>query len=150
MPTRSVLLLATVCGVAVGNVYFPQSITPAVAAGLDVPPGAAAGIVTAAQVGYTAGLFLLVPLGDRVPYRRLLTTLLLVTSGALLVAAAMPALPPLIAVSLMIGTATVVAPVIGPMVAGMVPASRQGVTSGLLLSGGTAASRRRGPPWRCC
>ncbi|WP_305783501.1 MFS transporter [Symbioplanes lichenis] len=84
-----------------------------------------------------SSLFLLVPLGDRVPYRRLLTILLTVTSGALLLAAAAPALPPLIGLSLMIGTATVVAPIIGPMVAGMVPPERRGVTTGLLLSGGT-------------
>jgi predicted MFS family arabinose efflux permease len=43
----------------------------------------------------------------------------------------------LVALSLMIGTCTVVAPIIGPFVAGLVPASRQGVTNGLLLSGGT-------------
>lgn len=137
MKPRLVLLLATVCGIAVGNVYFPQSIAPAVAAGLHVPADAAAGIVTATQAGYTAGLFLLVPLGDRVSHRRLLTTLMTITSGALLLAAAAPALPQLIALSLMIGTATVVAPIIGPMVAGMVSPRRRGVTSGLLLSGGT-------------
>ena len=67
MRNRLVLLLATVSGVAVGNVYFPQSLTPAVAAGLHVSPGGAATVITAAQAGYTAGLFLLVPLGDRVP-----------------------------------------------------------------------------------
>ena len=137
MSPRLVLLLATVCGVAVGNVYFPQSITPAVAAGLGVPPGAAAGIVTAAQAGYTAGLFLLVPLGDRIPHRRLLTTLLTVTAAALLLAAAAPALTPLIALSAGVGTTTVLAPIIGPMVAGMVPPRQRGITTGLLLSGGT-------------
>ncbi|GAA3195148.1 MFS transporter [Dactylosporangium siamense] len=131
------LLLAAVCGVAVGNVYFPQSITPAVAAGLHVSAGAAAGIVTAGQAGYTAGLFLLVPLGDRIPHRRLLTTLLVITSGALLLAAAAPGLPPLIGLSVLIGAATVIAPVVGPLVAGMVPPQRRGETAGLLLSGGT-------------
>lgn len=137
MSPRLVLLLATVCGVAVGNVYFPQSITPAVAAGLHVSAGAAAGIVTATQVGYTAGLFLLVPLGDRIPYRLLLTALLVTTSGGLLLAAPAPALPPLIGLSVLIGVSTVVAPVIGPMVAGLVPPEKRGLTSGLLLSGGT-------------
>ncbi|GAB2886841.1 hypothetical protein GCM10027074_64140 [Streptomyces deserti] len=58
---RLILLLALVCGVAVGNVYFPQAISPLVAAGLDVSPGAAAAVVTAPQFGYAA-VFLLVPL----------------------------------------------------------------------------------------
>ena len=61
MNARLVLLLAVVCGVAVGNVYFPQSIAPAVAAGLHVSAGAAAGIVTAVQVGYTAGSYAMRP-----------------------------------------------------------------------------------------
>jgi len=137
MRNRLVLLLATVSGVAVGNVYFPQSLTPAVAAGLHVSPGGAATVITAAQAGYTAGLFLLVPLGDRVPVRKLLPALLAVTGIGLLAASAAPGLPALVALSLMIGTCTVVAPIIGPFVAGLVPASRQGVTNGLLLSGGT-------------
>jgi predicted MFS family arabinose efflux permease len=137
MTTRVVLLIATVCGCTVGNVYFPQSISPAIAAGLGVSPGAAAAVVTAAQFGYTAGLLLVVPLGDRVPNRRLVVTLLGVTGTALLAASAAPSLTPLVALSLMIGVSTVVAPVLGPMVAGLVPPERRGLTSGLLLSGGT-------------
>jgi predicted MFS family arabinose efflux permease len=137
MRTRHVLLLATVCGVTVGNVYFPQSVSPAIAAGLGVSPGSAAAVVSATQFGYTAGLFLLVPLGDRLPHRRLLGTLLTLTGLLLLSAGAAPALIPLVALSLMIGFSTVVAPIIGPMVAGLVPAGRRGLTSGLLLSGST-------------
>src|SRR4051812_8860301 len=137
MRTRHVLLLAAVCGVTVGNVYFPQSISPAIATGLGVSPDSAAGVVSATQLGYTAGLFLLVPLGDRLPHRRLLGTLLTVTGLLLLLAGAAPALAPLVGLSLMIGLSTVVAPIVGPMVAGLVPVARRGLTSGLLLSGST-------------
>ncbi|GAA4934581.1 MFS transporter [Actinoplanes utahensis] len=137
MRSSAVLLLATVCGVAVGNVYFPQATGPAIAAGLHVSGDAAAAVVTATQLGYAAGLFLLVPLGDRLPHRRLLMTLLAVTGTLLLIAGLMPALRPLVALSVLIGTATVAAPIIGPMVAGLVPPDRRGVTGGLLLSGGT-------------
>lgn len=137
MRNRLVLLLATVSGVAVGNVYFPQSLTPSIAAGLHVSPAGAASVITATQIGYTAGLFLLVPLGDRFPVRRLLPLLLTVTGAGLLVAAAAPGLPALVALSLLIGTSTVVAPIVGPFVAGLVSPSRRGVTNGLLLSGST-------------
>lgn len=137
MRTRHVLLLATVCGVTVGNVYFPQSISPAIAAGLGVSPGSAAAVVTATQFGYTAGLFLLVPLGDRLPHRRLLGTMLALTGLLLLLAGAAPALAPLVGLSLMVGLSTVIAPIVGPMVAGLVPADQRGRTSGLLLSGST-------------
>jgi predicted MFS family arabinose efflux permease len=65
---RTILLLALTCGVAVGNIYFPQAISPSVAAGLHIGAGSAALVVTATQFGYAAGIFLLVPLGDRLPH----------------------------------------------------------------------------------
>jgi predicted MFS family arabinose efflux permease len=64
MSRRLILLLALTCGVAVGNIYFPQAISPSVASGLHITPDSAASVVTATQFGYAAGIFLLVPLGD--------------------------------------------------------------------------------------
>ena len=94
---RPLALLALTCGVAVGNIYFPQAISPSIAAGLHVTPDAAALVVTATQFGYAAGIFLLVPLGDRLPHRRLIVTLLGLTGLGLLAAGVAPALPPLVA-----------------------------------------------------
>ncbi|MGP4003010.1 MFS transporter [Streptomyces sp. 8N706] len=132
---RAILLLALTCGVAVGNVYFPQAISPLVATGLHVSPDSAALVLTAAQFGYAAGIFLLVPLGDRFPHRPLIITLLGLTGLGLLAASAAPALPPLIGASALIGSTTVVAPIVGPMAAGLVADDRRGVVSGTLLSG---------------
>ncbi|HEU5032548.1 MAG TPA: MFS transporter [Spirillospora sp.] len=143
------MLLAVTCGVAVGNVYFPQAAAPAVAAGLGVGAGTAAGVVSAAQFGYAAGIFLLVPLGDRVPHRRLIVVLLAVTAVALAVAGAAPGAGVLLAASGAAGAATVVAPVVGPMAAGLVPGSRRGLVSGVMLSGslgGMLLSRSLGGP----
>src|SRR4051812_49855836 len=128
-------LLALTCGVAVGNVYFPQATSPVVAAGLHVAPDTAAAVVTATQFGYATGIFLLVPLGDRLPYRRLVVTLLGLTGLGLLAAAAAPTLPVLIAASAAIGVTTVVAPILGSLAAGLVPAGRRGAVGGTLLSG---------------
>ncbi|WP_433135516.1 MFS transporter [Actinomadura nitritigenes] len=144
-----IVLLAVTCGVAVGNVYFPQAVAPAVAAGLGVGAGTAAGVVSAAQFGYAAGIFLLVPLGDRVAHRRLIVVLLAVTAAALAVAGAAPGAGVLVAASAAAGAATVVAPVVGPMAAGLVPASRRGWVSGVMLSGslgGMLLSRSLGGP----
>lgn len=130
-----ITLLALVCGVAVGNVYFPQAISPLVATGLGVSPGAAASVVTATQFGYAAGVFLLVPLGDRVPPRRLIVALLTLTGLGLLAASTARALVPLAAASTLVGAATVIAPLAGPLAAGLVPAERRGAAGGTLLSG---------------
>ncbi|MET8755661.1 MFS transporter, partial [Streptomyces sp. NPDC004667] len=132
---RTVLLLALTCAVGVGNVYFPQAITPLVAAGLGTTPDAATLVVTATQIGYTAGILLLVPLGDRIPYRRLLVTLLLLAGLGLLAAGCAPALPALVAAGACVGVTTVAAQLIAPLAAGMVAPDRRGAVMGTLLSG---------------
>jgi predicted MFS family arabinose efflux permease len=133
-----ILALALVCGAAVGNVYFPQALSPLIASGLHVSPDAATGVVTATQFGYAAGICLLVPLGDRLPYRPLLVTLLTLTGLGLFAASAAPGLVPLVVASALVGVTTVAAPLAGPLAAGLVPEERRGVTGGTLLSGSLA------------
>ncbi|MFG2985767.1 MFS transporter [Streptomyces sp. NPDC048258] len=135
MSRRMLLILALTCAVGVGNIYFPQAISPLVVAGLGASPDSAGLVVTAIQVGYTAGMFLLVPLGDRLPYRPLLVTLLALTGAGLLAAGCAPALPPLLAAGALVGVTTVAAQVIGPMAAGLVAPERRGEVVGTLLSG---------------
>ncbi|MER7442879.1 MFS transporter [Micromonospora avicenniae] len=135
MNRRLLMLLTLTCGVAVGNIYFPQTISPLVAAGLHLSPEAVAVVVTAVQFGYAAGIFLLVPLGDRIPHRPLIVALLGITGVALLAAAAAPALPPLVGASAVVGVATVVAPIIGPLAADLTADNQRGLVSGTLLSG---------------
>ncbi|GAA3929336.1 MFS transporter [Streptomyces gulbargensis] len=132
---RLTLLLALTCAFAVGNLYFPQALTPLVAADLGVAADTASATVTATQAGYTAGMFLLVPLGDRLAYRPFLVVLLVLTGGGLLAAGCAPTLPLLVAASALVGFTTVAAQVIGPMAAGLVPADRRGAVLGTLLSG---------------
>ncbi|GCB43792.1 MFS transporter [Streptomyces sp. NL15-2K] len=133
-----IALLALACGVAVGNVYFPQAVSPLVATGLGVSPGTAASVVTATQFGYAAGIFLLVPLGDRLAPRRLIAALLTLTGLGLLAASVARSLMPLAAASVLVGLTTVIAPFAGPLAAGLVPEERRGVVGGTLLSGSLA------------
>ncbi|MGW7459156.1 MFS transporter [Streptomyces sp. NPDC054797] len=137
MSRRLVLLLAVTSGVAVGNLYFPQAIAPLIASGLDVPADGASLVVTAIQLGYTAGMVLLVPLGDRLRHRPLLAVLLCLTGLALLGAGCAPALTPLVAASALIGLTTVAAQIIGPLAAGLVAPGHRGAVIGTLMSGST-------------
>jgi predicted MFS family arabinose efflux permease len=132
---RLILLLAVACGVGVANIYFPQAVTPLVARGLRVSPGSATDVVTASQFGYALGIFLLVPLGDRLVHRRLLAILFAIVGLGLVVAGSAPALPALVAASLVVGATTVVPQIIIPMAAGMVAPQRRGAVTGTLLSG---------------
>ncbi len=132
---RLVLLLAATCAVVVGNVYFPQALGPLVAAGLGVSAGSAALVATATQVGYAAGILLLVPLADRLPNRRLLVALLVCTGAGLFAVGCAPALGPLLAAGAFVGVSTVAGQVIAPMAVGLVPPERRGAMMGTLLSG---------------
>ena len=129
------VVLALACAVAVGNVYFPQALITPVASGFAVSTGAAAAIVTATQLGYAAGIFFLVPLGDRIAARPLILALIGLVSASLLAAGAAPTLAVLVAASALVGLTTVFAQVISTLAAGMVAADRRGFVAGTLLSG---------------
>ncbi|MGI5170770.1 MFS transporter [Spirillospora sp. CA-253888] len=83
------VVLAVTCGVAVSTVYAIQPVLEAAGADLGLAPGSLGWLAAAGQFGYFAGLILLVPLGDVLDRRRLITGhLLLLAAGAAAVALA--------------------------------------------------------------
>ncbi|WP_055553460.1 MFS transporter [Streptomyces sp. NBRC 110028] len=132
---RLPLLMALACGVSVANVYFPQALTPLIGGGFDIAPATATVVATVTQLGYAAGLFLLVPLGDRLPRRPLIIGLLAVTGLALLAAGLAPASGLLLAAGSVVGVATVVPQLLLPMAAGLVEPDRRGSVIGTLQAG---------------
>ncbi|MET9496942.1 MFS transporter [Streptomyces sp. NPDC006552] len=135
LPRRLPLVLALACGVSVANVYFPQALTPLIADSFGITADTAATVATLTQFGYAAGIFLLVPLGDRLPRRPLITALLAVTGLALLAAALAPTAGALLAAGTVVGVATVVPQLLLPMAAGLVAADRRGAVIGTLQGG---------------
>ena len=130
-----IFLLSVACGVAVANIYFPQAISPLIARGLGVSGSSAALVTTCSQLGYAAGIFLLVPLGDRLRHRRLVPVLLSLTAAGLVAAGTAATLPVLAAASVLIGLTTVVPQILIPMAAGLAAPERRGEVTGTLLSG---------------
>ena len=70
------------------NNYYAQPLLHTIGASFGVPGATAGLLVTAGQVGYAVGLALLVPLGDLLERRRLITRMLVITSLAQTLAAA--------------------------------------------------------------
>jgi predicted MFS family arabinose efflux permease len=136
VPNRwTIPLLTLACAVCVATIYFPQAISPLIAADLHVTPSAAAQTATGAQLGYAVGIFLLVPLGDRLRARPLIVVLMVLTAAAMLAAGLATTLPVLLIAGTLAGAFTVVPQVIIPMVAGLVPDNRRGSVVGMLLGG---------------
>ncbi|MGW5719992.1 MFS transporter [Amycolatopsis sp. NPDC003865] len=90
MGRGSRLLLAVVCGVAVAGVYAGQPVLGPMGDDLGVPRGSVGWFVAAGQLGYLAGLVLLVPLGDRLDRRRLIAAHLGLLAAGLAGTAAAP------------------------------------------------------------
>lgn len=82
--------LAAGSAIAVGVVYLPQTLLASMAADFGVSSTSASILPTVMQVGYALGIFLLVPLADRVAPRRQVTVQSLLLAGALLATALMP------------------------------------------------------------
>lgn len=86
MTLRTRTLLAAICAVAVATVYAAQPVLAEMGRSLGVPEAASGWLVSAGQLGYLAGLVLLVPLGDRYDRRRLIALqLALVAVGVFVV-----------------------------------------------------------------
>ncbi|MEV0045365.1 MFS transporter [Nocardia rhamnosiphila] len=84
------LVLAMVCAVAVSTIYAIQPVLEKAGAELGLTPESLGRLVAAGQIGYFAGLVLLVPLGDILDRRRLITGHLLLTGAGAATAAVAP------------------------------------------------------------
>lgn len=106
-----------------------------IARDLDVSPGAAGLLVTASQVGYAAGLVFLVPLGDLLDRRRMVSRLLLVTAAGMVVAAFAPSFAVLALAIAVVGVTAVVAQVLVPLAGTLAADHERGKVVGSVMSG---------------
>ena len=132
---RLVLLMAIACGAAVANIYYAQPLLSTIAHEFSVSDGTAGLLVTASQVGYAIGLVLLVPLGDLLERRRLVTRILVVTALALGATAAAPSFTLLAGGLAVVGVTSVVAQILVPMASTLAAEPEKGRVVGKVMSG---------------
>lgn len=130
-----VVLFAVACGLSAANLYYAQPILDTIARHFGVGPGTAGLVVTAGQVGYAAGLGLLVPVGDLLNRRRVVPVFLLVVAAALGASAAAPAIGVLIALAVLVGAGSVTAQMLVPMAASLADEAHRGRVVGMVMSG---------------
>ena len=125
-------------GAVVANLYYAQPVLHQVARTFHSGPGPTSTIITATQIGYAAGLLLVVPLGDLHPRRGLVTRLFCLSALALIGCALAPDLWIFAVASVLVGGASVAGQVMIPFAADLAPEERRGrvvarIMTGLLL-----------------
>jgi predicted MFS family arabinose efflux permease len=138
LSTSQVAFLAVACTFAIATLYYSQPLLPLIGAEFGTGDTLTSQIVTASQIGYALGLFLFVPIGDRVDRRRLILTLLVINTAGMAACAAAPSLALFMVATLIAGAATVTPQIVIPTVAGMASPAQRGRAVGIVLSGMSA------------
>jgi predicted MFS family arabinose efflux permease len=129
------LLLATIAGVSVANIYYNQPLLDDFRQSFPRSASWVGAVPAVTQLGYAAGMLLLAPLGDRFDRRRLILLQIAAICVALVVAAAAPTLTVLIVASLAIGVLATIAQQAVPFAAEIAPPSERGHAVGTVMSG---------------
>jgi predicted MFS family arabinose efflux permease len=130
-----ILLFAVATGAVAANIYYAQPLVGLIGPAVGLAPHAASLLVTLTQLGYGAGLILLVPVGDLTENRRLVGVTLCFTAAALLLAAAARSAAAFLLASLLIGVTSSAAQMLVPIAAHLSPAASRGRVVGKVVSG---------------
>jgi predicted MFS family arabinose efflux permease len=130
--------MACASGLAIASNYYVQALLPDMRSDLGLSAGLAALLISTAQIGYGIGLALILPLGDLLERRRLVTVLMCLTGLGLAALGAARSAAALLAAIFFVGTTTVVAQVLTVFAAGLVPDRVRGRVVGAVMSGFSA------------
>ena len=130
-----VVVIAVAAGSLIANLYYAQPLIATIARDLGLGAALAGLLVSATQVGYGAGLFLIVPLSDRVETRRLVLTMIALVLVALAAITSVRSLAPFLVASFALGLCCSAAQVLLPFLAHIVPEERRAAVVGNVMAG---------------
>jgi predicted MFS family arabinose efflux permease len=127
--------MAVAAGATVANLFYNQPLLVLIGETFGRPMGLVAAVT---QFGYSLGVLLLVPLGDRVELRRLICVLSVLTAGLLVAVGLAPAASWMFVASFALGAATIIPQLLVPFAAAVAEPRDRGravgtVAGGLLL-----------------
>jgi len=134
--SRTVIWLMTVIsGLVVANIYYNQPLLSLISEDLQVSEAAAGKISVLTQLGYAAGLLLIVPLGDKLFRKKLILIDLLLVFFSLLWMTFAKELWMLYVASLLIGVTSVIPQLFIPIAAELSTDKQKSSNIGLVMSG---------------
>ncbi|MCX5540725.1 MFS transporter [Paraburkholderia sp. CNPSo 3076] len=130
-----IVMMAIIAGAVITNIYCTQPILPLIAAGLRVNITTVDFVAGAALLGFSTGLALLLPLGDRFDRRKLVLAQIALALVFAATAAVVPGIWALIAASFALGIVSCVPQQLVPFAAVMSLPSERGRNVGTVVSG---------------
>ncbi|MFT8372577.1 MAG: MFS transporter [Liquorilactobacillus satsumensis] len=135
-PANKILhFLTIVCALAVANLYYDQVLLVKIIAQFNASPSQGGALITTMQIGYTLGLLLLVPLGDRFKRKQLVLASLFLSALWLLLMTLTSSFLILKICGFLLGFSTVAAQLLIPFVASNSAKLKRGQVTVQLLFG---------------
>lgn len=131
-------------GLVVANNYYNQPLLGMIAKEFDASEAATSKVAMFTQVGYAAGLLLIIPLGDMFKRKRIILIDFIFILASLLIFAFSQSLTVMIIASFFVGLTSVVPQIFVPIAAQLSPPEEKGRNVGIVMSGllvGILASR---------
>ncbi|MBI6191523.1 MFS transporter [Providencia rettgeri] len=135
LTTGLTILMAIATGLVVASNYYAQPLLDTIAGQFNLTTNMAGFIVTAAQLGYAAGLLFLVPLGDLFERKRLILTMTFLSTLGLLITALSNNIWQILLGTALTGLFSVVAQVLIPLAASIAKPHKRGKAVGMIMSG---------------
>ncbi|GAA6004754.1 hypothetical protein JCM10207_001003 [Rhodosporidiobolus poonsookiae] len=128
-------LFALGATITVANIYYPQPILVQLSEHFQVPYERVTRVVTLCQAGYLCGLVLLVPLGDLLPRRTLLLSLVFLASFFCIGQANSKSFAAFEAFNFLVGFCNVSPQILVPLAADLSTPARRATSVSIVLSG---------------
>lgn len=135
MTTFLAVLFAVCSGLAIGNLYWAQPLLVEITNGFGLPAANGGLLVTATQIGYAIGILLIVPLGDFVQRKRLITIVMGLSIVALIMCALSSSFIVLALSLFSMGIVTISGQIILPLAGDLSRAEERGRIVGIVSSG---------------
>ncbi len=135
MTTFLAALFAICSGLAIGNLYWAQPLLVEITNGFGLSPASGGLLITATQIGYALGILFIVPLGDFVRRKRLISIVMILSIAALVACALSPSFI-ILALSLFsMGIVTISGQIILPLAGDLSNPEERGHIVGIVASG---------------